>query len=149
MRPLKQRYRHNPEAGVYGDCHRACLASVLEINPDDIPHFGDPREVPGNWDHHQRRWLIARGYVPISMMFDGSELSDVLYSLHHLNPDTYCILGGSSRNGTGHSVVVCNGEIVHDPSLDDSGIVGPMEDGRYWVTYFGHIKATALPGRTP
>jgi hypothetical protein len=140
MIPLKQRLRHDPASGVYGDCHRAALASVLELSIDEVPHFCHP-DYGDDWAAAEREWLMQRGYAPITMMFDGCCLRDVLHTQHSLNPDTYAILGGKSRNGTGHSVVICNGEIAHDPSLDDSGIVGPMDDGRFWVTFFGHAKA--------
>lgn len=140
MTPLKQRNRHEPEKGIYGDCHRAALASVLEMSLDDVPHFCDPTHFPKDWVKHERDWLRDHGFTPITAMFQG-DLETVLYTIAHLNPDTYCILGGTSRNGCGHSVIAYNGEIVHDPSLDDSGIVGPMKDGYYWVTFFGHARA--------
>lgn len=141
MTPLKQRNHHRPDEGVYGDCHRAAIASILELPIDDVPHFCDPTQYPTDWVKHERAWLLARGLVQITAIYAG-ELQDVLYSVSQLNPDTYCILGGTSRTGCGHSVVAFNGEIVHDPSLTDAGIVGPMDDGYYWVTFFGAAIAT-------
>lgn len=141
MKPLKQRNHHDPANGIYGDCHRAAIASILELSLDDVPHFCDPTQFPENeWVKHERAWLHSRGLTTITQVYDG-RLCDVLHSVGQLNPDTHAILGGKSRTGCGHSVVICNGEIVHDPSLTDSGIVGPMSDGWYWVTFFGTAVA--------
>lgn len=142
MTPLKQRNHHRPDEGIYGDCHRAAIASILELPLDDVPHFCDLNLYPEDWVKHEREWLHARGLTAITQVYDG-RLADVLHSVGALNPDTYCILGGTSKTGCGHSVVICNGEIVHDPSLTDAGIVGPMKDGWYWVTFFGAGIITA------
>ncbi len=40
MTPLTQRYLHNPPE-TYGDCYRACIASLLDLGLDDVPHFYD------------------------------------------------------------------------------------------------------------
>jgi hypothetical protein len=134
--PLKQRNRHRPDEGIYGDCHRAAIASILEMALDEVPHFCDPTLYPEDWVMHERKWLQERGLTTITQVYEG-RLADVLHTVGQMNPDTYGILGGTSRTGCGHSVVICNGEIAHDPSLDDAGIVGPMKDGWYWVTFFG------------
>ena len=44
------------------------------------------------------------------------------------NPGLYYILGGNSRHGVGHFVICANDKIVHDPSLDETGIVGEYTD---------------------
>lgn len=141
MTPQKQRLRHDPDAGIYGDCHRAALASILEMPIEDVPHFCDPVAYGDEWALAERAWLQSLGFTPIVLVYETDDLDAVLYSTAQLNPDTYAILGGKSRNGTGHSVVICNGEIVHDPSPVNSGIVAPMKDGRFWITFFGHVKA--------
>ncbi len=41
MIPLMQRNHHDPANGIYGDCHRAAIASLLELPMDDVPHFCD------------------------------------------------------------------------------------------------------------
>ena len=51
------------------------------------------------------------------------------------NPDIYFMLIGKSANGTNHVVICCNHKIVHDPSPVDSGIVGPSNNGNYFVEF--------------
>lgn len=133
MIPCKQLHRHDPKNGIYGDCHRTAIACILNVHPTVVPHF--MAEDNDNWDKQTKDWLRTRGLWSISIPFQ-STLEKVLETLEVLNPAVYGILGGKSKNNCGHSVVICGGKIVWDPSLDDSGIVGPMDDGLFWVTYF-------------
>lgn len=138
MIPVTQRFKHDPDNGVWGDCHRAVIASLLELPIDEVPHFCDQGKKISGPDTDDRQWLRSRGLTPINMAFPGTTtLDDVLTTVENCNPGLLFILGGTSRNGTGHSVVAGRGEILHDPSIDQSGIVGPMEDGLWWVTFLG------------
>jgi hypothetical protein len=146
MTPLKQRFRHDPANGVYGDCHRSATASVLDLPLEDVPHFN--HDGPDNETFHQRwlAFLADRKLVPINIAFNGdAKLDELLDTVKNLNPGIYYLLGGTSRTGVGHTVVCLDGEIVHDPSLDDSGIVGPL-DGHWWVTFFGTADVKAKGG---
>ena len=44
------------------------------------------------------------------------------------------------------SVVCRDGAIACDPGQDDPGIVGPCDDGFYWVTFFGALLPNAKDG---
>lgn len=81
-----------------------------------------------------REWLSGRGLSLIQFAF-ASDLQSVLDSQASCNPNTYFILGGTSRTGVLHAVIACNAEIVWDPSPDDAGIVGPDKDGLYWIEF--------------
>lgn len=132
MTPQKQLYRHDPAAGVWGDCDRATIACLLDLPAvADVPHFHDRGVSSEVADAVKRAWLAKRGYGIWRTVVAGSApLADVLAMAGHFNPEEYWLLIGQSRNGTGH-VVICRGDkIVWDPSLDNSGIVGP--DGDYW-----------------
>ena len=67
------------------------------------------------------------------------------------NPDVYWLLTATSRTGVHHVVVCRNGEIAHDPSQTDAGIVGPCDDGYWWVEFVGpgfarDVDARVEPG---
>lgn len=145
MRPQKQLNRHQPAAGIYGDCHRTAIAIILDLNAAEVPHFMDPKHGEPDEAHNLfEAWLNERGICTINMVFPGDTgLSDLLHSVSELNRRSrpVFILGGESRNGTNHSVVCCDGKIVCDPSQTESGIIGPCTDGYYWVTFFGHLQA--------
>lgn len=118
-----------------GDCWRTCIACLLDKQPSDVPHF-----VEGRWDDAEevkRRtaaYLRTQGLAHVEFAFAGN-LDSVLAMMAAVNPGLYYLLGGQSKSDVGHSVICCDGAIVWDPSLDDVGIVGPMEDGYYWVTF--------------
>ena len=108
-----------------------------------MPHFGDGGPTGDVFADRERDFLRTRGLVPINVMFDAP-LDRVLECLEAMNPGVYYLLGGKSRTGVNHTVVGLSGRIVHDPSLSESGIVGPCEDGYYWVTWFGSDVAAAV-----
>lgn len=144
MIPVKQRNRHDPANGIYGDCHRAAVASLLELSLDEVPHFCDANsELPDAEPlmERERKWLASRGLTNINVIYPGeTPLDDVLTTIDATTPGIMFILGGTSTTGCGHSVVAGCGKILHDPSLTKTGdhsIVGPMRDGYWWVTFIG------------
>lgn len=149
MKPQKQLFRHRPEQGVYGDCHRTAIACVLDLEAGDVPHFMDGGDAPLAHDRCEA-WLNERGISTIEILFDGSmPVENILSTISGMNRRgrPAFLLQGTSANGFRHFVACCDGEIVCDPSLDDSGIIGPCDDGFYWLTFFGHLDATADPAR--
>lgn len=149
MKPQKQLNRHDPKNGIYDDCHRTAIACVLDMDANDVPHFMDGRDAGASHEAAEA-WLNERGITQINVLFgDTSSLEDVLTSIKNYNatsgPHVF-ILGGRSRNDVNHSVVCCDGEIVCDPSIDNSGIVGPCDDGYWWVTFFGSLRAVHRGG---
>lgn len=145
MKPQKQLFRHQPADGVFGDCHRTAIAIVLDLEAKDVPHFMDGGQAAEAAHKACEAWLNARGISTITMLFDGATLlKDILSTVAGVNrhsKPTYLLLG-TSRSRVNHCVVCCAGRIVCDPSLDDSGIIGPCEDGYYWLTFFGALQAS-------
>ena len=131
MIPVKQGNLHRPDEGIYGDCHRACVASILERPLESVPHFWADglTAVDESWGR-LHAWCTENG---ITYLFFGFP-DDPRPYMAAWNPGLYYILVGTSKNGVGHSVVCFDDEIVHDPSLDQSGIIGPVEqaDGAVW-----------------
>lgn len=146
MKPQKQLFRHKPDEGVFGDCHRTAIAIVLDMDAADVPHFMGDGDQPEEAHRACEAWLNARGISTISMVFDGvTRLADILSTIAGINrhsKPTYLLMG-TSRTGCNHIVVCCDGKIVCDPSLDDSGIIGPCHDGLYWLTFFGSVQASS------
>lgn len=135
MKPKKQAFRHDPKRRIYGDCHRAALASIFELELDDVPHFADGWPTGAEFTRRVEAWLSHRNLGSANVPYNG-DLREVLSSVKAGCPATHYLLGGMSRTGVGHTVICKDDMIVHDPSRDNVGIVGPMEDGFYWVTFF-------------
>lgn len=146
MIPHKQLNGHNPEAGEIGDCFRTVIACLLDMRPEEVPHFFDycrTDEDSGDlgWDR-ALMFLHERGLHRFS--FHVNSMEDVKM-LSETNPDCYMLLTGLSRNGVNHVVIYRNGQIAHDPSKNDSGIVGPcMGSGFYMVTLIVPLQMTVL-----
>lgn len=144
MKPQKQLHRHRPPT-TYGDCHRTAIAIVLDMDARDVPHFADGAVSGDEQAARAEAWLNALGIVTLNVLFPGdTPLQAILDHVAAVNQRSkpVFLLSGMSRNGCEHVVVGYDGEIACDPSIDNSGIVGPCRDGFYWVTFFGSLAAT-------
>lgn len=141
MTPQKQKFRHNPAEGVYGDCARTVLAMLLDIPVDDVPHFLWDNADGIVFNQRVRMFLESVGLREVSIPFTG-DLSAIMRFMRDSNPGIYYMLMGESRNHVNHVVVCLNDKIVADPALDDSGIVGPADDGYYWVSFLVSLHKT-------
>ena len=134
MTPRKQIFRHDPDNGGWGDCYRTAWACLLDLEPKEVPHFCDQGRGDKESDRLLKEWLAARGLTYFRVLFGGDlEVQKILDTVMLCNPGTFALLSGESRNGTNHIVIIRDGEIVHDPAQDDSGITGPCDNGYFEV----------------
>jgi hypothetical protein len=151
MKPQRQLIEHCPEEGRYGDCHRTCIAAILDLDAANVPHFCDygPENAPpiGHPDHFatkQDAWLGAFGLSTFTVAYAGSaSLDEVMGWTSKQSPSVPLILTGQSSLGSNHSVVVLNGQIVCDPS--GNGIVGPTLENTWELTAIAAISGRPLP----
>lgn len=137
MTPHKQLFRHKPDQGIYGDCYRTAIACLLDLPPSDVPHVYDGRD-DAIGKARMESWLSSHGKILIDVAYADSV--QTVLSLHeHRYPSLHWILSGISANGCNHVVICRGGQIVHDPAQDDSGIVGPCDDGHVWTTFLGAL----------
>jgi len=111
MRPVDQRI---VERGR-GDCLRACLASILELTPDQVPNFSDFARYAEDESWAKPMWNFLR------------ERGLEFYSVYPpLKPHGYCIAVGKSPNivGCTHAVVWRYDRLVHDPNPSRKGLAG-------------------------
>lgn len=67
MIPVQQRISASGGADVPGDCVKCCIASILELPYEDVPHFvaREVRDAEGKalwWFEGVNHWLRERGY---------------------------------------------------------------------------------------
>lgn len=154
MRPQLQRYGHIECQGEFGDCHRTCIAMILDLDRDEVPHFMDgvpntaPADAPESRaaEQAERDWLAGRGLVPVYWGYEGSStsLEQVLAVLEQTTRGTAVILGCTSGRGLNHSVVVYQGRI-YNPAGGNGVIAGPMRDGLWVVTAYAHLTRPLAP----
>lgn len=146
-----QMFRHDPDNGVYGDCWRATVASLLRLPIEDVPHVCDGPD-DGKASERMRTYLESRGCALIQVPFNGDmSLQQILeyVGAASVSGGLHWCLMGTSRTGCNH-VVICKGaEIVHDPSITQSGIVGPASDGLWWVEWVVQRAACDAPPPAP
>jgi hypothetical protein len=113
--PVEQRLFFNAETGQRGDCLKCCLASLLELDYDDVPHFASMGDL---WWIEQTNWLASRGW----------RIGSAWYSADPDDPTKltgwtkgYWLAGVTSLrtrpdgSHITHQVVMRDGEIVWDP----------------------------------
>jgi hypothetical protein len=111
--PAKQTVLH--EEGTKGNCLRASLASLFQINIDSIPAFELMQK--NAWRNNLLQWLKDQGLTLLT--FDGD-----------VNLNTYYLGIGPSHRGVKHCCIFKDGEIQHDPHPSNSGLLHITES---WV----------------
>ncbi|MES2685718.1 MAG: hypothetical protein V4706_02790 [Pseudomonadota bacterium] len=136
----KQLFHHKPEEGIYGDCHRTAIACLLDKLPKDVPHFGVHFNDGKAFEAAVKEFLQLHDLFPMQFAFTG-ELQPILDYMGASNPGIHYMLCGRSRTGVNHTVVALDNAIVWDPSITDAGIVGPCDDGYFWIMTLSYKKA--------
>ena len=104
------------ENGEVGDCVRACTASILDMESNDVPHF--VKDQPGtDWYFTWEKFMQNNGLNPI--MFDD-----------YPRFIGYSLASGTSERGTKHMVILFNGMLYHDPHPSR---VGLKETDTVWL----------------
>lgn len=137
MTPAQCRVTHDPERGLYGDCVRACIASILDIaDPDTVPHFYHDGCDAETGIKRINAYLKPLGLIHFAVNFDGSAtMDDVLSAIY---PAATLMLYGN--DGGGDHVVVCQGgKVVHNPAWFPKRMVGAGSHGFWTVAVLARI----------
>jgi hypothetical protein len=107
-----------------GNCLQACLASIFELDLDDVPHFVAMPEnewwaALWNWlgerniEVHYERITAPGGWLPLSI--------------------PYLLAGPSPRGEFSHVVVAQSHEVIHDPHPDGTGLAEGWRGAYYFL----------------
>lgn len=110
-----------------GDCWRCCVAAVLQMPAEHVPHF-----VAHNGGLHYeadtQTWLAVRGFTLIQCKsrlqfprMDGKPFSPLPVITCGPTPR-------SSRMGQTHAVVYFGGAMVYDPHPSEAGLTAITEE---------------------
>lgn len=133
--PVDQLVLHDEEAGVLGDCFRACVASIFELPCAEVPNFVE---------HHQwgrdsafllavNIWTAQFGMRYVRLEWPESEKANVQ---KWIVPRGYHVIMGPSPRfpDTKHACVGWGKSVVHDPHPDRIGLgMGPRSYGLFLV----------------
>lgn len=137
MKPVNCQIKHSPENGTYGDCLRACVASILELDSNDVPHFLHDNCNTETMIERMKEFLKPRSLKPFWLFFDGEsvEMQDVLNHMAKINSGIYYMLYGATESGD-HVVIAHNDKIVHNPSWINAPFVKCNSNGFWSVMVF-------------
>jgi hypothetical protein len=128
MKPAFCKTIHDPPMS-HGDCVRACIASILELNSDSVPHFFHDGCNGLVADIRIRDFLAIHGLVRFTTVYPGDiSLAELLAMMSDLNPSAHYMLTGTTSQGGVHMVVCRGGAIAHNPDHCGWSIVGPVSD---------------------
>lgn len=140
MIPVEQRLQFSAETGERGDCLKCCLASMLDLDYDDVPHFAAMGDA---WMTELWNWLSERNMKlltvwtgapgkhmkPQVVPSDGYWLASVVsrrveHDCGGCSPDDPGFMNdgglcpfcrGWGRRKGGHLIVMKGGEVAWDP----------------------------------
>lgn len=119
MRFIDQLHPHDPENGVWGDCFRACIASLMSMDAKDVPHFvhdGCTNEVSMQ---RLNEWLRPRGLFYLEV----TELTPEEFELRGIGDAYHVIIGPSPRfPELAHCIVGRRGKFWFDPHPERAGV---------------------------
>lgn len=134
MKPYHMVSRHDPANGEYGDCLRACIASLIDAEMiEHVPHFARENPEPNAMWQNVRNWLLDEHNASLWFTpFGGDDWQAVATSCNMLNPGMFYMLQGASAGGD--HIVICKGDrLIHDPSRMGGGLIGPGSNGVFMV----------------
>lgn len=131
MKPVNQIIQHNPPE-TWGDCYRACVASILELSCEDVPHVYADGEVDGA-RKRMRKFLNSLGWFVVEFGWNVSDdYSNAQFfkdMRNMIDPELYFIVSGRGSFGGKHCVVYKSGRPVHDPQSQIARHLKPDNSG--------------------
>lgn len=96
---------------VTGNCWQTAVACVLDLEPEQVPHFvgAEVAGIVDDWWIYSYTWMFHHNLNLINLE-------------RHLYTGEYYLVMGKTIRGTYHVCVYQNGKIVHDPHPDASGL---------------------------
>lgn len=108
MRPVQQTILANDPQGRFPNCLQATLASIMEKELDQVPHFAQMGDEV--WAQEMWNWVIAQGW----------NISNHTTPNH---PRHYMLVIGHTERMTSHAVVYKDGVLAHDPHPEGIGLI--------------------------
>lgn len=132
MIPVMCMVKDDPENGKYGDCVRACLASMLELESSQVPHFFATYTDGVKENRDMQIWFAERGQILAFLGLPGSWSKEEFFDyMADTYKDREYMLWADFGSGD-HAVVCKGGEIIHNPAWYRTPIEGPHSTGM-WI----------------
>ena len=100
MTPHKQLILHDTSNGQFGDCDRTAIACLLDMAPDDVPHWYDGFNGFGQANatalEIRRNWLADRGLFLVSVPYEADVMEQILKLIAINHPGIHYLIAGMS-----------------------------------------------------
>lgn len=122
MKPVDQLILHDGDKSI-GDCFRACVASILELPCEEVPHVVAMGKDSDDSRRLLNEWLKPLGFHFVELQWPEGEDASILA---WVVPRGYYVFSGPSPRWPDcwHSCVGLGGKIVHDPHPERLGLAG-------------------------
>jgi hypothetical protein len=90
------------DSGENGDCFRACVASILELDPNDLPNVGDPAVANGRYHVTVMNEALAKWHLALFLINKHTHWTETPYYIWSIRSPKY--------EGKTHAVVVAYDE---------------------------------------
>lgn len=111
--------------GVTGDCWRCCIAAILQVPAEEVPHFYDRTQFESA-EADAQRWLNARGYALVT-----TRASFDVPRWHGDDVELPLIVSGPTERSRGmgklHAVVKVGMKVVYDPHPSEAGLTAEVQ----------------------
>lgn len=132
MTPVQCQVSGASDGSSYGDCVRACVATILDLPSEVVPHFYHDGDGDAGLKR-MREWLSERDRALFIAAYAGQyTLYDVLTTIGAQNPDATYMLFGATASGENHCVVCQGDKVVWNPSWGKTPLVRETDAG-VWV----------------
>ena len=112
MKPVMQTQFLGQVGPGAGNCHAACVASILELPLEQVPNFLEIVDEDERYQQEQE-WLASIGFYYVCTT--TQEMTDKFLGWH-------VAIGPNARNGTMHSCVYYGLDLRHDPNPAGGGL---------------------------
>lgn len=154
MIPQDQRIAHDPANGAHGDCMRAMIASLFELDPATVPHFNAGGPDGDEFTRRLNAWLRPRNMAYLSFPRLNADWLRIvgIEGLHHE-------ASGQTERGTCHACAAVDTVVVHDPHPSRAGLTQveftgvfvvldpskPVRCGETGAAAGGRLMSSSLP----
>ncbi len=149
----KQLHRHDSEDGLIGDCWRTCIANLLGLKPQQVPHFMALHWGDGKDSEPARKaaneWLAQYNLQLMSIALTAGSST----GLSHLGASHYILEGMGIGGECAHAVIGYGAfEVFHNPACAKLALDPiPDPDGGppfYWLTWLVPVNLAAMVQKT-
>lgn len=144
-----QAFRHDPSAGIQGDCFRTAVACVLGIDRESVPHSHDDLSGIEAMTFIDA-WLHPQGLRRIHMPVLADTLDEVARNIYPRGGGLPVIVTGRGPRDVNHVVVVHGVDDIWCPTLGSVSpeialVGGALPDRYFWAEWIVRDPSGALP----